>query len=195
MGITSLTAAVVGFVVGLFVLLAVIVGVSMGIAYLYMLLFVNWLKYDYVTVSSVWFILLIIGIILQGMTHVLFAEERGAAFFGLVIQLLVYPLSISAGLKLYEARNAPAISKALNVVGLYRHDASVPLHWVAQGFASLGPTAAHAVASIDHSPLLTGIVCSVVTAATTQLLRMFGWLSGDLRGVEGAKRPMPAHAA
>ncbi len=177
MRLGELLPSVFGFLVGLLIASAFIAIVCVVLAFGWMAVFVSWLEYDYVTVSSVYFVLVVTGLLVSGLLNLLSAEEKGMALLSLVFVLIAYPLAISAGLGVYEAWKHPAISAALNVVGIYRHTAYMPVSWLGRLIAGLGPAGSRLVDGIESSELLTQIVAAVVGGVVTQSLGLFKLLS------------------
>jgi len=159
-------AQTVGAFVGLFLGILAAVYVWMGV-------FVLYLGYDYVTASSILFILAVFGTALQALIVLAVPTDaqfsRGfVAFFG----FLLYPLLLAYAFRLYEMWNAPQISSLTNVVELYRSVVSGPVLDLQQAVASMGPSAARAVSIVEASPLYSQIVASLVVAIIMQILRL-----------------------
>lgn len=154
---------IVGFLGGF---LGALIGV-----YVWMGVFVLWLGYDYVTASSILFVLTVVGTALQTLIVMAVPTEvpvnRGFAAF---VGFLLYPLLLAYAFRLYEAWSAPQMSTMINVVELYRSIVSGPLFALQGLVSSIGPNAAHAVAVIDASPLYTQVVASLIVALIMQIV-------------------------
>jgi hypothetical protein len=154
-------------------LIGFIVGFSLGVVvfvYLWMLVFASWLKYDYVTVSSVLFALNFFGAVFILVGAVQTAGNFAARMLAVFVWLGLYPFLMSSSLSLYEAWNQPAMSHATNLVGWYRAMASYPIGLARTALVSAVPAVRGTVSGIETSPLMTQVVGSSITGLLAWLL-------------------------
>lgn len=142
----------------------------LAVVYIWMAILVSWLGYDYVTVSSILFLLSVVGVILQVVARFVIAPREAA--FQVFIFIGLYPLLFSGALRLYEAWQNPEMSDATNVVEYYRNLVAAPINFVSMNIAEVGPVAAQTVSVIDDSTILSQLIVTIIVASTTWILRM-----------------------
>jgi hypothetical protein len=144
-----------------------IIGFTVGVVvavYLWMLLFASWLHYDYVTVSSVFFSLNLVGGLIYAVMGFFMPISPLQKLFVALFWLAFYPFVISTGLGVYEAWSKPEMSSAINVVAAFRAIIGAPLHLLGWLFSHLGDPARHLKDNIEKSPILTNLTTGVITA-------------------------------
>jgi hypothetical protein len=155
----------VGFVIGTIIILVAL----MAPAYLWMAFLVGWLKYDYVTSSNVYFLLVcffpVSLSIIQLFAHVnVFKKVLGIVYF-----LGIVPFLIALGLSVYQYYHSPVMSHAFDLVGAYRSAINYGFTSVIGGVASLAPAlgAKFGVAynGIKQDPMLSLIAASLIVSA------------------------------
>lgn len=152
---------IAGFTLGMFLgLLAVV--------YLWMAVLVSWLGYDYVTSSSIFFLLSVVGVTIPSLIRLIRNPARNVA--AALVFIGLYPLLFAGALRVYEAWSRPDFSEAVNVVAFYRGMVSAPLNLLTDSISALGPAAASAVTIIEASPLLTQVTGAVIVSLATWLV-------------------------
>lgn len=157
----QIIGAIIGIVIGIAVVAAIVATIVIATVYAWMWVFVDWLRFDYVTASNIYFIFVFVGGILNALGS--FTRSAGLGFFALIIAIVLAPLLVSTGLGVYEAWNDPTFSKETNVVASYRQVVSGPITFLTAAISNVGPMTASAVTYIEAHPLLTHIVSSVIT--------------------------------
>jgi len=148
--------------------LAIVAIVSFGvfilIANVWMMIFVNWLRFDYVTASNIYFIFTITGIVLTSLLQIRFSPVP------LIFAVLFAPLLLSTGLSVYESLNDPTFSNEMNVVATYRQAISVPVTFLTAGISKIGPMFGETVRYVEAQPLLLHIVSTTISGLLTGAL-------------------------
>jgi len=170
---------VAGLIVGMFTLAGYFVGV-LGTVYLYMYVLVNLMKYDYVTSSSVMFMMIMAGFVIMAITQfmsLLVSKSKLDKLFVLIaIYLIIYPLFMAASLNLYEVWSKPEISTSINAVDVYRHYIGLPFVFLLKAISSLGAIISH----FAPGPFITDV--------TAKLSPVIGKLSESYSYIEA--RPL-----
>jgi len=154
--------------------IAVVIGLTIGLivaVFLWMSLLVDWLGYDYVTASSIFFLLGVTGTAFNTVRS-LFVARNGSRAINAFIGFLLYPIMFATTLRTYEAWVQPAMSDATNVVANYREILAVPVNAIQTAIAGIGPAFGAAVSAVEASPLLTQITAAIAVALITQVFSM-----------------------
>ena len=141
-----------------------------GLAYLYMFGFLYGLRYDYVTVSSVFMTMNVVGALFVVLQIFGSAQTTGQRLAILVVWLGFYPFLISSALMVFEYFQHPIISGAVSVVAAYRKVANAPLALLAGAIGGAVPMARGVFAAIERSPLLVNLVGAVVAGIVARFL-------------------------
>lgn len=153
------------FIIGTIIILLV----TMAPAYLWMVVLVGWFKYDYVTSSNVYFLLVCLLPVVLSLVQLFAHVNALKKVLGIVYFLGIIPFLIALGLSVYQYYHSPAISQAFDLVGAYRSAINHGFTFVIGGVASLAPALGAKVGSayngIKQDPMLSLIAASLIVSA------------------------------
>jgi len=142
----------------------------MAFIFVNMLVFVNWLRYDYVTVSSVLFSFIVFFYTLFGVVGILQAKKASALLSG-IFALVVFPVAFSSDLKVYEYFLHPSLSNALNLPRLYRAVVGLPFSEAAGAVGGVLPILRKLIEASLSSSAVNGVGIAVISALLTEYFK------------------------
>jgi hypothetical protein len=157
----GIVGGVIGFVFG-----------TIAPAMLWMWIFVVWFKYDYVTSSSVFFFISLVGAVFFAIAGLFLGRNAVQKISAVIIWLGFFPFLTALGLSFYVNRYHPVISTAFDLTGAYRSAVNYAFAFVFGGLRMLPPVAEmfRAVFNfINESPLLSNIVGALIVAVLMQV--------------------------
>ena len=163
----------IGLTLGMAMLFSVVALVMAVLTFIFVSLF----RYDYVTVTSVIF-LLWCGLTTLAALISLPRQTSNLGKTSSILSAVALPLFVAQSLSLYEHWTRPFLSDQFNLVAWYRDMVGAPLRAVAEMIGHIGPAAAAIIGRIEHNELLVTVVGGVLV---TLIARPLGELLSPRR--------------